>query len=136
MHQIVKFSCFLVLLAISCAQDPKQPQNTQENQQRDDKTSDFSALASEYCSCSAELIALNQKAKELAAHPDQIKSPEEMSDLLMQSESLQQQQIDCQQKLEQRFQVSIQENPQVLAAIKQQCPDLAELMESSKKTED
>ena len=136
MHQLYKFSFFLFLLATSCANDAKQAQNTQENQQCAENSANFTALATEYCSCSSDLIALNKKAKELAAHPELIKSPEEMSDLLMQSEALQQQQIDCQQRLEQQFNVSIKDNPQVLNAIKQNCPELAELMESSKKTEE
>ncbi len=136
MHLLTKFSCLFLLSAISCSQDAKQTQNMQKNEQLTDKTVEYSALATEYCSCSAELIALNKKAKNLAAHPELIKSPEEMSDLLMESEALQQKQIECQYTLEEKYHTGIYENPDVLSAIQRSCPDLAELMVSAKKNDD
>ena len=136
MHQLYKYSCFIFLLFASCVQDAKQGQNIQQTQENIDKTVDFNALANAYCSCSAELVALNKKAKHLAANPEQIGSPEEMADLLMQSEELQQKQVGCQQSLETQYQIRIHESPDALAAIQRSCPELAELMESAKKNED
>ncbi|MFZ4545544.1 MAG: hypothetical protein ACOYOA_15940 [Saprospiraceae bacterium] len=136
MRLFLLLACGSILVLFSCMQDAKQAQNTQQNQQNIDKTADFMALATEYCNCSSALIALNKKAKYLASRPDLIKNPEEMSDLLMESEALQQKQVDCQLQLEEKYHTKIQENQDVLRAIKQSCPDLAELMESAKKNED
>jgi predicted RND superfamily exporter protein len=126
---------FVVLLFVACGNDAaKTPSNTEV--QKNPNAANFTALATEYCTCSTELVALNKKAKYLAAHPEEVKNLDEMSELLLQSEQLSQKQIQCQTSLEQKYQTKIAENADVLAAIKTACPELADFMENAKKTED
>jgi cell division protein FtsI/penicillin-binding protein 2 len=122
---------FITLL--SCGNEPTKTTQTANN---NEIASNFSALATEYCSCSTELLALNKKAKYLAAHPEDIKNLDEISDLLAQSEELSQKQITCQTTLEQKYQTKIADNAAILAAIKIACPDLGDFMENAKKIED
>lgn len=126
----------IAVINFSCRNDATHNQNIQQVVQNNAETKDFSALASEYCACSADLVALNKKVKYLATHPDEIKNPEEMADNLAQSEHLATKQIECQSKLEAQFQTKIAENVEVLAAIRKVCPDLADFMENAKKNED
>lgn len=133
---IIIFS-LLSLTIQSCLSDAKSNQNTQNNNNPNATTAaNYTALAAEYCACSTPLVALNKRAKYLATHPDEIKNPDEMSDLLVQSEQLQEKQLECQKGLETRFSTQIQENPAALEAIKKTCPDLAEFIENSKKNDD
>jgi predicted RND superfamily exporter protein len=132
---------FLLLMGIiifgsfgACKNDTTQKQNQTSNTMPN--VAQYSDLAKEYCACSAALVELNKKAKYLAAHPEAMKSMDEMSELLTQSEILREEQIQCQNKLEVQFDTKIAENATVLEAIKAQCPDLALLMENAKKQED
>jgi hypothetical protein len=133
----IRFTFFLSLLffmLLSCGNESaKVPQVTDANATL---TASYAALATDYCTCSAELIALNKKAKHLAAHPDEIKNVDEMSELLLQSEQLSQKQIDCQNTLEEKYKTKIADNSGVLNAIKTACPDLAEFIENAKKTDE
>jgi hypothetical protein len=124
----------LLFMLASCGNEPaKTPATTDVNATL---TASYTALATDYCTCSADLIALNKKAKHLAAHPDEIKNVDEMSELLLQSEQLSQKQIDCQNALEEKYKTKIADNTGVLNAIKTACPDLAEFIENAKKTDE
>lgn len=132
-----RFTFFLFALLItlfSCGNEPAK--TTQTTDANSALTASYAALASDYCACSADLVALNKKAKHLAAHPDEIKNTDEMSELLLQSEQLSQKQITCQNALEEKYKTKIADNAAVLSAIKTACPDLAEFIENAKKTEE
>ncbi|MFN0203639.1 MAG: hypothetical protein ACKVTZ_19085 [Bacteroidia bacterium] len=132
------FFTFILITTInfSCSNDATQNQNTQQTAQNNAGSKDFSALATEYCTCSAELIALNKKVKYFATHPEENKNTEELVDDLAKSEQLAEKQIECKNRLEAQFQTKISENPDVLNAIRKVCPDLADFMENAKKNED
>ena len=121
-------------MLISCGNEPaKTSQITDANTTL---SASYTDLARDYCACSADLIALNKKAKFLASHPDEIKNTDEMSELLLQSEQLSQKQAICQNTLEDKYKTKIADNTAVLSAIKMACPDLAEFIENAKKTEE
>lgn len=137
MNRISLVFILSIFLYLGCKEDAKQNQNTQNAANSTTNANNFSTMAQEYCQCSSELIALNNKAKYLVAHPDEIKSVDEMADLLAQSEQLQEKQINCQNQLEQKYQTKITiENIEVLDAIRQNCPELAEFMINAKKNEE
>ncbi len=136
MNRFIITFILITVINFSCANDAKNVQNAQNNAQNTTNINKYSTLATEYCACSADLVALNKKAKHLATHPEEIKNPEEMADLLAQSEQFLQKQIECQNKLEQQFQTKIADNAEILLAIRQVCPDLADFMENAKKNDD
>jgi hypothetical protein len=137
MYRIFIFSIVTVFLGLGCKDDAKQTQNTQNAATSTTNASKFSTLAQAYCECSSELIALNNKAKYLVSHPEELKNTDEIADLLAQSEQLQQRQVDCQNQLEQQYQTKIAvENMEVLDALRQHCPALAEFMVNAKKNEE
>lgn len=128
--------CVAVLFFIAaCVNDAKVNQNTQSNTTNSTNVADYSALAVTYCECSAPLVELNKKAKNLAEHPELIKNPDELADLLEQSELLRSKQMECQNTLEQQYQTKIMDSREVLAAIRKVCPTLADFMENAKKDE-
>lgn len=137
MNRISLVFILTIFLYFGCQEDAKQNQNAQNSSNSTTNASNFSTLAQEYCHCSSELIALNNKAKYLVSHPEEIKNTDEMADLLAQSEQLQEKQINCQNQLEQKYQTKITvENIDVLNAIRQNCPELAEFMINAKKSEE
>lgn len=137
MNRISLFFILNIFCCIGCKEDAKQNQNAQNIANSTTNASNFSTMAQEYCQCSSELIALNNKAKYLVSHPEEIKNTDEMADLLAQSEQLQEKQINCQNQLEQKYQTKITvENIDVLNAIRQNCPELAEFMINAKKNEE
>ncbi len=104
----------------------------QSNTKEPSKSIDYGQMAENFCTCMRPLVDLNKEIRTLlnAGKTDEVKA------LIPQVEQLNKESESCIAKLEEKFGVKgIEQEEKANTAIAKKCPDIAKMIEGSKKLE-